>query len=366
MTEIYLIRHTQAEGNIYRMMQGHWDGFVTESGLKQIDFLAERFRGVHLDAVYSSDLSRAVITAKGVTRYNGLPIRTDSRLREIDVGPWTRCFFGNCEWENPTQSDYFMFDSEKWQIEGAETFNDVKERGYDALADIASRHDGETIAVVSHGVTIRCILAKIKGAPLTDVYTVPICKNTAVSKLIFEDGAFTAEYINDYSHVGKLGTAPWFDTADLRDEPFQAADDPGYYQRCYADAWSFAHHGDLTGFDGALCRQRSADHLLFRLFDKEKSVGLVELDAKRGAAEGYGWISLLYLCEEYRGKGYGVQALARAIMAFRDLGLPTIRLNVADENEAARRFYEKQGFRTLSDDGRLLLLEKDYGRIEYA
>ena len=52
MTEIYLIRHAQAEGNLYRMMHGHWDGSVTALGLKQIDALAERFRTVHVDALW--------------------------------------------------------------------------------------------------------------------------------------------------------------------------------------------------------------------------------------------------------------------------------------------------------------------------
>ena len=42
MTEIYLIRHTQAEGNRYRMMQGFWDGGVTDLGKKQIEALEER------------------------------------------------------------------------------------------------------------------------------------------------------------------------------------------------------------------------------------------------------------------------------------------------------------------------------------
>ena len=42
MTELYLIRHTQAEGNLYRMMQGHWDGNVTALGWREIEALAER------------------------------------------------------------------------------------------------------------------------------------------------------------------------------------------------------------------------------------------------------------------------------------------------------------------------------------
>ena len=43
MTEIYLIRHTQAEGNRYRMMQGFWDGEVTALGRRQAEALGRRF-----------------------------------------------------------------------------------------------------------------------------------------------------------------------------------------------------------------------------------------------------------------------------------------------------------------------------------
>lgn len=44
MTKIYLIRHAEAEGNLYRRHQGHWDGSITPLGLQQIDALAQRFR----------------------------------------------------------------------------------------------------------------------------------------------------------------------------------------------------------------------------------------------------------------------------------------------------------------------------------
>ena len=56
MTEIYLIRHAQAEGNTYRIMQGHWDGGVTAHGRLQIRALAERLKEIPFDAVYASDL----------------------------------------------------------------------------------------------------------------------------------------------------------------------------------------------------------------------------------------------------------------------------------------------------------------------
>ena len=95
MTEIYLIRHTQAEGNLFRAMQGHWDGDVTALGLLEIDALAERMRDVKIDALYASDLKRAVLTAGAIRRYHALPLRTERDLREINVGPWEARFFGD-------------------------------------------------------------------------------------------------------------------------------------------------------------------------------------------------------------------------------------------------------------------------------
>lgn len=55
MTKIYLIRHAEAEGNLYRRIQGRWDGSITPLGLQQIDALAQRFRREHIDALYCSD-----------------------------------------------------------------------------------------------------------------------------------------------------------------------------------------------------------------------------------------------------------------------------------------------------------------------
>ena len=81
MTEIYLIRHTQAEGNLFRAMQGHWDGDVTALGLQEIDALAERMRDVKIDALYASDLKRAVLTAGAIRRsaHRARPARDQRR-----------------------------------------------------------------------------------------------------------------------------------------------------------------------------------------------------------------------------------------------------------------------------------------------
>lgn len=374
MTEIYLIRHTQAEGNLYRMMQGHWDGDVTDLGKLQIRALAERFRNVHMDAVYASDLYRTRLTASAITGPHHLPLRTDPRLREINLGPWESQFFANIFAEQPEEAALFIRDPERWRMDGAETFRQVTERAYPALEEIARRHEGQTVAVVSHGVTIRCLLAKITGISLRDTEALPICGNTAVSRLLWDGGRFTVDYFNDSGHLAGLAVPAWRNNVDLRHEIFDPASDPAYYNACYAGAWEAAH-GSLAGFEAeiyynaALEHHRACPGAVLKIYAGDEPVGLVDLDTRRGAHAGYGWITLLYLKPEYRGQGYGVQLLARAIRRYRELGRRALRLHVAEENRAAAAFYRRWGFRTLSEEAgggrKLLLMEKKLGGAGY-
>ena len=367
MTEIFLIRHAQAEGNLYRMMQGHWDGGVTGLGEKQIAALGRRFENRHLDAVYSSDLKRAMLTASALTKgKSGLRIVPRRELREIDIGPLETCFFGDLLRDIPEEMHLFMHDSAAWYHEGAETFLQTGERGLRALTEIAEGNEGKTVAAVSHGITIRSTLSLITGIPLSDSERLPICGNTAVTKLVYEAGKFTVESFNDISHVGDLPT--WNGAVpSLSAENFDPADDPDWYSSCYADAWRCAH-GNLKGYSPQLYLSAAVSHhagdegAVLRIRNGAETVGLIDMDTRRGMEDGAGWISQLYLCPEYRNRGLGIQVLARALMHYSSLGRNTLRLHVAESNKAALAFYRKWGFQEISSErnslGRLLLMER--------
>ena len=369
MTEIYLIRHTEAEGNLYRAMQGHWDGDVTALGLREIDALCERFRGVKIDALYSSDLKRAMLTAGAISRTHPLTLHTDPALREINVGPWEARFFADAGYEQPHEMDLFINHAEQFRLDGAETYDDVRRRASAALIRIAEENDGRTIAVVSHGVTIRCLLSFMLHKSLDDP-SLPICGNTGVCHLFYENGAFRVEKINDCAHLEGIAPAKSFRRDNLRGEAFDPGRDPDYYCACYADAWKSAH-GSLSLYSpepylAAARKHYRADRAsVLRIYDGETPVGLVDLDTRRGAHANYGWISLLYLDAAHRGQGLGVQLLGRALMHYRVLGRSAVRLHVAEDNTSALRFYEKHGFRRLSSEsgafGTLFLMEYRFG-----
>ena len=86
MTTIYLIRHAEAEGNLYRRIHGWYDALITGNGYRQIQALEGRFPGVSVDAVYSSDLFRTKTTAKAISLPKHLELHTDPGLREVHMG----------------------------------------------------------------------------------------------------------------------------------------------------------------------------------------------------------------------------------------------------------------------------------------
>ena len=74
MITIFFIRHGQTLWNKELKYQGHSDIELSEEGLRQAEQVAARLRHEPFSAIYSSDLSRAVVTAKKVASYHSLPI----------------------------------------------------------------------------------------------------------------------------------------------------------------------------------------------------------------------------------------------------------------------------------------------------
>ena len=84
MTTIYLIRHAEAEGNLYRIAQAHANSSITDRGERQIQALARRFADIPIDAVYASDLYRTCATASKCSLLTGIfalwPMRSLTKI----------------------------------------------------------------------------------------------------------------------------------------------------------------------------------------------------------------------------------------------------------------------------------------------
>ena len=359
MTTIYLIRHAEAEGNLYRRIHGWYDALVTENGLRQIAALEHRFQDVQVDAVYSSDLYRTMTTARALYRPRGLQLLTDARLREINMGCWEDVPWGQAYHFQPDQMRHFHHRDPDWQVEGSESFAAVGRRMCQALTDIALAHPDQTVAVFSHGTAIRQALSDIKGLTPDQWPTQSHGDNTCVSCLAFEGGRFHIIYEIDNSHLGDelttLGKQSWwrregaYQDVNLWYRPLEQSTEESLYLEARREAWT-STHGSQVPFDGEGFLQDARLHLaqspwgVTVALAGDQIAGLVQLDTQRYSQDNAGYIPFLYLMPQRRGQGLGIQLIGQAVSFFRPLGRDKLRLRCAPYNTAAQRFYEKYGF----------------------
>lgn len=368
MTELYLIRHGEAEGNLYRRMHGQYDGGITELGRRQIAALGQRFADISLDAVYASDLSRAMETAAELCRRNRLPLHTDPRLREIQVGIWEDRTFGDAAAEYPEEMDRFSRRPVEFALEGAERYAQVSERMQAALRDIAERHPNGRVAVVSHGLAIGAALAGLFFG-LDHPERAGRGVNTAVTLLTSENGRFSLCYSHDAGHLTGDLLRPYL-PGDLQILPM-APDAVEEYIRYRKDAWQVVY-GGLEGFDGSgfwldARRTMGPDPMAMAVgYLDGRPTGMIQLSPGRDKDKSVGYIPFLYLREPYRHRGLGIQLIGHAVSFYRRQDRTRLQLSVAPTNEKALGFYHKFGFRQVKKQrgrfGHLLLMEKDISR----
>ena len=174
MTTLYLARHGETDWNRELRVQGSSDIALNELGRRQAQALAQELEHVELDAIYSSDLSRARETAAAVAALHGLEIRLDPRLRERAFGSW----------EGLTREEIHAL-PEGSRHDG-ESDEEVRERVLEAIQAIADAHPGEDVLVVAHGGALNALWHHAVGE------RVERWANCAVYKLAVRDGGYVA------------------------------------------------------------------------------------------------------------------------------------------------------------------------------
>jgi probable phosphoglycerate mutase len=347
LTRIFLIRHAEAEGNLYRRAHGQYNGLVTKNGHAQIESLCKRFEGEKIDAVYSSDLKRTITTATAIYIPHNLPLNTTEQLREVDMGAWEDKPWGESHYYEPELNKYFSYDPAKWLVENAEQYYDVRKRMYNAVAEIANKHDGETVAIFSHGFAIRAFLCEIMDIESHEVSKMPYSDNTAVSLLIFENDSFKIEYQNDNSHlpieISTFAKQSWW--------------------RGKKEHSRNEEHVRFLEFD------EKRDEQLVKLMKKEmnadfsaeelytvllidKPVGLLGIDTAENHGNA-GIIKILFSIPEIRRFEIDIQLLGQAVSRCRAKGKTVLNVSVMPDNDYAMEFYQNFGFEK-SDSPKIL------------
>lgn len=360
MTTIYLIRHAEAEGNLYRRIHGWYDSLITENGFAQIKALEERFRDVPVDAVWSSDLYRTKTTARAIYVPKGLPLHTDPGLREINLGDWEDVTWGQARHDFLEELMRFDTDDPTWQAPHGEGFHQLGSRLVGTVRRIADQYPGQTVALFSHGMAIRQLLSQVKGLPEADWPSVPHGDNTAVTKLLYDGDRLSVEYELDNSHlpeaISTLARQAWWRRDGTKKEdinlwyrPIDWERERSVYLEARREAWT-GTHGEAVPFDGEgflrdaeACLGRTPWGVTLAMAG-DSVAGVLQLDPLRYQEEKAGYIPFCYIVPRRRGQGLGIQLIGQAVSVFRPLGRDRLRLRCAPYNQRAQRFYQKYGF----------------------
>ncbi len=198
LTKLYLIRHGEIEGAETKRYKGHTDVPMSDNGENQIkamsDYLAQN-GGEGINALYTSDLSRAVKSAEIIAEPLGLKPIIVEGLKERNFGKWEGKSYDEVAAQYPDAFKAWANSPLEFSPEEGESTVDLRERVLDAFNPIIEKHKEEDIAVVAHGGTNRVIICQLLGIPLENILM--IGQDFAAMNLIeFYNGYPVAKSIN--------------------------------------------------------------------------------------------------------------------------------------------------------------------------
>ncbi len=210
MVRFYIVRHGQTLLNSLDRAQGWADSPLTEVGKQMVADIGQKLKGIDFDAVYTSDMLRAVQTAELILEANGkngVLLKKDVRLREWCLGSmeaennavfmknvagWLGggASFAELNQRLPDVADA-IYEHDKTGM--AEPFQAIEERLKTAFVDTAQRHgmgESRNILIITHAFAIKTIIHLFAPEQLGKVGKV---KNASVFRLVFENGVFSLE-----------------------------------------------------------------------------------------------------------------------------------------------------------------------------
>ena len=200
MTKIIFVRHGQTEWNVLGRYQGQTDVALSPLGIEQAEKLAAHFPVDKIEAVYSSDLARAMKTASCVADRFGLTVEPRPELRELNFGDWEGLTYDEIVAKWPDALENFFQHPDVLEIPHGESFPKLRERALACVEEIVSRHPDQTVAVFAHGAILRTILTAALHMDLQYVWTIRQF-NTAVNIVTYTEHGTTVELINGTGHL---------------------------------------------------------------------------------------------------------------------------------------------------------------------
>ena len=195
-TRLVFVRHGESTGNLNKRMYGHYDGPLTEKGVKQAELTAEYLKDWHFDAAVSSDLQRAYATCMTILKYHpDTPVTRDSGIRETYIGIWENAPRAEIAEKYPEEFRTWAEDIWNARPTGGESVQECTRRMEENVWRIAREHWGETVLVTGHAMVFRTLCCKWLGVPYERMQEIPWLSNASVTVVDYDLDSNSTEVI---------------------------------------------------------------------------------------------------------------------------------------------------------------------------
>ena len=202
--ELVVVRHGQTESNRSGTLQGQLDTALDQLGIQQAQAVARRLKKRRFDMVFSSDLNRALHTAKIILQYHPqLQINTTPALREWNLGDLQGRLLKDLAEKEPEIIQAFRTETPDLKIPGGESLAAFQNRVSTFISTLAQEHCGKRLLLVTHGGAIQRMLRYAAG-PINAPNVRPFCSNASIA-------VFRCKNQENWQLV------TWNDTAHLED-----------------------------------------------------------------------------------------------------------------------------------------------------
>jgi len=200
MSRLLLVRHGETELKSSKRLWGHTDVKLSALGLKQAERLRDRLATQKIDAIYSSDLQRALATAKVIASRYQVEVTACAELREINFGKIEGLNFEEIIQLYPEVVKSLMQRGPNLKFPGGESLDELSNRVSKFVDRLKKHTTEETILIVVHSGVLRTLICQLLGIELWHIYQfVPDLASLSILET-YSEGAILSLF-NDTSHL---------------------------------------------------------------------------------------------------------------------------------------------------------------------
>lgn len=202
-TRLCIVRHGETDWNLEKRIQGHLDIPLNATGRAQA--LAMAYNAAHhrFAALYSSDLGRALETARAVAEREGLEVRPLPQIRERHYGIFQGLTAAEGALRHPAAHVRYLARDPDYDFESGESLRDFAHRVREGLDWMSRHHPGQTVCAVCHGGVLDVLYRQATGRPLETPrdFTIPNC---ALNWFHHDEQGLRLEKWGDRHHLAQV------------------------------------------------------------------------------------------------------------------------------------------------------------------